>query len=582
MINYVKLTKFKKYSDTRIDIHPLGISFLAGGNNSGKSTLLQALAVWEFCRLIIENERGAASLLAGSRGQGLGLSDDEFSPIAVASLKHLWTNLKSQIPGSDGYTLAIQCGWTSQGAEKNLKLSLALTNDRLFIKVSDSNLLADDELPSVAYLPPFAGITPRENKMSGAERRSMIGRGLAGGIIRNLLLDMHQANLAKRVDLKANRGKIKSSDLKRLRNEDPWEILQSTMGRIFEMELVVEPFNDLFHSYIKVNCFKGKLNNKTFKRHPGFNARDLMAEGSGFLQWLSVYALALSPHNSTLLLDEPDAHLHPSLQDQLIESLDEIVAKTGKQVLIATHSTDILRSATHSQILHFHKTSVKYLADDNHKVNLFIGLGSDYAPKIDPLRQSRKMLIVENASDARLLQAWAIRLGKIWPKKLVIWPWTAGAKERKHLFTQLKAEIPDLIAISLRDRDDMELNIVDKNELTDKSYNNTESNFYVKVWRRRHIENYLLHPSAIARASNITLDEINAFMAEHALTVPSDFTSRDVAAAMLDARGKEITQGNTGSLKNNFNITPLKIAENMNPDEIPDDVKYIIDLIIGI
>ena len=33
---------------------------------------------------------------AGKMRQGIGLGDDEFSPINVPSLKHLWTNLKSQ------------------------------------------------------------------------------------------------------------------------------------------------------------------------------------------------------------------------------------------------------------------------------------------------------------------------------------------------------------------------------------------------------------------------------------------------------------------------------------------------------
>lgn len=38
---------------------------------------------------MLENERGRESLNAGYGGLGLSLLDDEFSPIAVASLKHL-------------------------------------------------------------------------------------------------------------------------------------------------------------------------------------------------------------------------------------------------------------------------------------------------------------------------------------------------------------------------------------------------------------------------------------------------------------------------------------------------------------
>lgn len=538
MIKRIQLIRFKRFLKSTFDLRPSGITFLAGGNNSGKSTLLQAIAVWEFCRLVLENERGRESLTAGHRGQGLGLSDDEFSPIAVASLKHLWTNLKTQIPKQDGYSLEIDCHWAVAGVDKHLRLSLALTNDRLFVKAAASDLTDVDVLPAVAYLPPFAGIAQRENKMSGAERRGLIGRGLAGGVIRNLLLDMHETNLAARARLKEGRTKIKSSDLKHLRKEDPWEILQATMARIFGMQLIVEPFNELFHNYIRVNCVRGKLEGTTFKRFVAFNARDLMAEGSGFLQWLSVYALALSPSMSTLLLDEPDSHLHPSLQSQLIEALEEIVETSGKQVLLATHSTEILRAAEHTQIFAFKGSEAKYLDQDERKVSLFIGLGSEYAPKLDPLRQHKRMLIVENSSDARMLAAWAQQIGIAWPKHLVIWPWTGGATERKHLFLQLKAEIPDLVAVSLRDRDDMAVGQIDPDTLTDRSQNNVDPHLHLKIWRRRHIENYLLWPPAIARACGKSDTEVIAFMASHALVVPPNFVARDVAEIMILARAR--------------------------------------------
>jgi hypothetical protein len=267
MITSVRLTRFKRFNNTTIELHPKGLSFLAGGNNSGKSTLLQAIAVWEFCRFVLEMEKGRASLLPNFPGQGLGLSDDEFSPIAVASLKHLWTNLKSQIAGEEGYSLAIECRWLVDGnVEKRLKLALALTNDRLFIKTAETNLLENDKLPTVAYLPPFAGIVSRENQMSGAERRSMIGRGLAGGVIRNLLLDMFQANQKERARLKEGKTKIKNSDLAKLRRDDPWEILQATMARIFGLQLDIDPFNELYHSYIRVKCIKVSWDGTKFLR----------------------------------------------------------------------------------------------------------------------------------------------------------------------------------------------------------------------------------------------------------------------------------------------------------------------------
>lgn len=581
MLHSVSLTRFKRFNQTSFELLPNGISFLAGGNNSGKSTLLQAVAVWEFCRSILENERGPSSILNGYAGQGLGLSSDEFSPIAVASLKHLWTNLTSQHAGLDGYSLAIECKWRdAANNEKSLKVALALANDRLFVKQVGSNLVAGDALPSVAYLPPFAGIVSRENKMSAADRRSMIGRGLAGGIIRNLILDMQTANEKKRAALKEGRSKIKNSDLAALRRDDPWEILQATMARIFGLQLSVDPFNELFHTSIKVECIKGSLQGTTFTRYPNYKPRDLMAEGSGFLQWTSVYVLALSPTVRTLLLDEPDAHLHPSLQSQLVEALEDIVRTTGKQVLMATHSTEILRWADPAFVMAFSGNSAEYLKDHEQKISLFLGLGSSYAPKLDPLRRFKNLLIVENTSDARILRALAGRANLIWPDNLVVWPWTGSSKERKNLFLQLKDEVPGLKAISIRDRDDQSLETIDASNLRDKSTNSPHEDMKIRVWRRRHIENYLLNPTAIARATNLPLANINEILAAHALVVPENFIQHDVAPAMLDARGKEIMQKGTDSLKNRLAITPIKIAEAMNNDEICLDIIEFIQQII--
>jgi energy-coupling factor transporter ATP-binding protein EcfA2 len=284
----------------------------------------------------------------------------------------------------------------------------------------------------------------------------------------------------------------------------------------------------------------------------------------------------LSPTTSTLLLDEPDSHLHPSLQAQLVDALEQIAQASGKQVLLATHSTEILRAAEYSQILAFSGKSAKYLKKDRQKTSLFIGLGSEYAPKLDPLRRTKRMLIVESDSDARLLAAWAAKSGINWPSNVVVWPWTGGAKERKHLFLQLKEEIPDLKAISLRDRDDTAVNQVDKQTLCDKSVNIAEPNFHLKVWRRRHIENYLLYPPAIARACNRPLPDVIEKMAEHALVVPADFTSRDVASGILDARGKEILNQ---SIEREFRIKPIDIANAMLPEEVAEDVKYLIRFI---
>ena len=164
MISKVIIQNFKRFkAPTEFALKPEGVTFLAGGNNSGKSTLLQALAVWEFARSVIEVNKGEVALLAGVRGQGVGVSAEEFSPIALPNLKHLWSDLKVlNGAAGNGYTLRIRCDWQTAidpPAYLYLELGLALSNDRLFLKRTMSNLAGGEAVPRMAYLPPFAGIT---------------------------------------------------------------------------------------------------------------------------------------------------------------------------------------------------------------------------------------------------------------------------------------------------------------------------------------------------------------------------------------------------------------------------------------
>jgi predicted ATPase len=80
MVTRVTFHRLKQFREQSFDLHP-GVSLLGGGNNAGKSTILHGLAIWEFCRTAIEMERGAEMFSSAWTGQGIGLGDDEFSPI---------------------------------------------------------------------------------------------------------------------------------------------------------------------------------------------------------------------------------------------------------------------------------------------------------------------------------------------------------------------------------------------------------------------------------------------------------------------------------------------------------------------
>jgi predicted ATPase len=582
MVTRVRFHRLKQFRDETFALHP-GVSLLGGGNNAGKSTILHGLAIWEFCRTAIEMERGTDMFLSDWSGQGIGLGDDEFSPINVPSLKHLWTNLKTQKETeSDGYTLKIACEWEGEGAERHLEFGMSLANDRLFVKPTSSNLTAADEIPRLAYLPPFAGMTDREARTTGAIRRRRIGEGLAGAVLRNILLDMQQRNVAQRARLRGERTKIADPDLARLRATDPWELLQQNLRATFKADLLVAPFREEYHSYIQVEVVKGTVEGFKLIRHAGYKNRDLMVEGSGFLQWLSVFALATDPDLDVLLLDEPDAHLHSSLQEQLLDSLREVATATGKQMLVATHSAEILRNAEPSDILHIRSGGQggRYLVEESQKVGLLAGLGSDYAPRVDRAKRTKRVLFVEGRTDLEILKILAERLAIPWPKQWVEWTTARGHKECKQVYSALKEEIPGLVAVSLRDRDDEPAETVGA-DLIDGSPG--EDGFTPRRWRRRYLESYLIWPPAIAAATGLSEQQVIQQLSDHhAISVGTNFTETAPPAALLDVRGKQILKPRNGTaILGQFDASAVDVAAHMDANSIPDDIKTFINELVS-
>lgn len=581
-IKSITLENFKKFESKTINLHR-GLSLLVGGNNEGKSTILHALAVWEFCKTFLVINKGKTALQNMEHIDGVGLNIDEFTPINIPDLKYLWRNLK---PGS-GYNLSIRCDWDAEdGTSKFLAISLALANDRLFVKTKDSNLNIDDKIPTIAYLPPFAGILDKEVWHYTAQRKKLIGQGLAGAVLRNTIIDMYITNQEKRKTLKGDRAKIKSSDLAELRAKDPYELLNETLREVFNCELFPEKFNPDFHQYVYVNVRKGKTDDDgKFKLFPNYKARDIMTEGSGFLQWLSVYTYALNEDIDVLLLDEPDAHLHCSLQMLLISKLQNFIEQNNKQILIATHSTEIIKNIPYSLIIDVNKKSCKYLTQQTQIVSILAGLGSEYNPMLASVVRTKRVLFVENESDATILKFFANTLGIKWPNNITVWPTATPHEYRNRVIEILKTQIPELEAISLVDRDQSNYSCVN-DKLHDQSFNDKSQNTgggerktYARFrkWRRAEIENYLINRTVLARAAGISEDEVKDFFLRYGLVVPEtneikQSNIQENTLPLFNLSGKEPIE----SFCNDRKISKYDIVRAFHKDEICDDIETIL------
>jgi predicted ATPase len=577
----IEAVAFKQFPNLDIQLRPQ-VNLMAGPNNAGKSTALHAMAVWEFCRFAILMERGPAGLEPRSLAkQGLGIGDDEFSPINLPSLKHLWTNLRpayGKKAGDNGYTLKIIAHWKDQEREQRLGFALALANDRLFLRLHTTTLSSGDRVPAVAYLPTLAGVTSREERLNGALRRRRIGEGLAGAVLRNVLLDMYSDSFRQVQAIRASNRLVRprskqreelAAELREFRLTDPWEKLQESLREVFACELSVEDFEVEYHTFIRVLLHKGEYRaDGTFERFKNATARDLMVEGYGFLQWLSVLTLALSDETDILLLDEPDAHLHPHLQTELFRRLKEISELNGKKIAIATHSSDILKEAEAESIVGFHRgKSPRYLKDDSERAGLLSGIGSSYLPRFDRISKTGRVFFHEGTSDLTLISLVASKLGKQIDSSWVGWQTPDHHKERRLLYRALKEDIPNLEAISLRDRDNLDPGLI-LPDLRNKGEKLTPG-FRALNWKRRHIEAYLVVPRAIAAAMRVDEKEVRKDLAERYNYVHTPtFTQHECSEVVVDLRGKDILAG--------LGVKATDVAKHLLQEEIADDLVLLI------
>ena len=115
----------------------------------------------------------------------------------------------------------------------------------------------------------------------------------------------------------------------------------------------------------------------------------------------------LTPGAVTLLLDEPDAHLHARLQTQLMGVLVRLAREEQEQFILATHSPQLLSAAPSGSIRVCMDGAVVPFDVGPAQFRLLEDLGAMDRMEIVPLLTNRPIVFVENRSDQKLLEQFA-------------------------------------------------------------------------------------------------------------------------------------------------------------------------------
>ncbi|MDR3482734.1 MAG: ATP-binding protein [Burkholderiaceae bacterium] len=577
MITQLTLRNFKSVGEQVYDFTQFDL--LVGRNNSGKSTVLQSLAIWQFC--VDEFHRSKRS---GSKGIQVVLPN--FTALPVPEFNLLWKDRTDRhwpvVNGAkkqEYILISINVVWRRESGETDsFGVELRYHSPQTIYAIPSDGWAKfrecekQDDLPRIAYVPPFSGLEPTEKWLDISPIRQQVGKSQPGSVLRNLLLWVCPSPVRGK-DGRISKGYTPPAD---------WKELADIIERWFSVTIHEPKYESAKDVYI------------TVEYHHRDKDYDIISAGSGFHQTLTLLAFLYGYKPTTILLDEPDAHLHVNLQREILDYFKKKSLERNIQFLIATHAEEFARGVDASQIVSLLGQVPKRIQSSPDVLRAMADVSNE---EITRLMASPYILYVEGEDDERILRAWAeqcnaqVALDKFCFK-------TMGGGNKKDMkdradghFGGLQQIIPKVSRLILFDYDG------------DAAWHPSVDNPAVAEWTRKNIENYLLVPDAWKRAAARKLlcgeDDlfavqvlrmIDEFFIGENLTLPPGKTWRNVTANVFSVvDGKRILFSGDNSLfqqlqSGNPSVKLIRneIAMSMIADEIHEDVHKFIGKVIAL
>lgn len=227
--------------------------------------------------------------------------------------------------------------------------------------------------------------------------------------------------------------------------------------------------------------------------------RELFWSGFGFQVWCQMLTHVIQWGKSSIfLIDEPDIYLHSDLQRQLISLLRDL----GPDIMIATHSTEIISEADPDDIVVVNKKWRKgrRIGHPSQIQDVFSVVGSNLNPVLTQLAKTRRVLFVEG-KDFQIIAKFGRLLG--FPRvasrsNFAVVPLDGFNPERmRNLKAGMEETLGGRISAAVLLDGDFRSSL-EKAAITDECKPLCK---FVAILNCKEIENFLLVPKAIERAA---------------------------------------------------------------------------------
>ncbi|MGV1770880.1 AAA family ATPase [Agrobacterium vitis] len=331
ILKQVTIKRFKRLETVSFDLS--NVNVLIGGNNSGKSTLIQGI---HFAFSLFQ------SLNVANKWPAQNKKSTTISPTELI-----------YIPSDDPYSLGYG-GRLLEDESKAINLDFVFDDGRKVgvnvrkgritnILVEPTNVelaqqLAKLEAPFTIFSPGLAGVSRNETYVSDGVLLRVLARGDANIVLRNILY--------------------------RLKQKDEWIKFEADVSEIFPGLIINVSFNYVVDQFILVTI------------SDGYRDVPLDLAGTGLLQAIQILAYLHLFSPRIIILDEPDSHLHPNNQRLLCSLLKTISEERNVQVIMTTHSRHVLDAMySDARLLWVQDGEVRVVAPED-QVDLLMELGA--------------------------------------------------------------------------------------------------------------------------------------------------------------------------------------------------------------
>jgi ABC-type hemin transport system ATPase subunit len=556
MLTRLRVRNFKLFEDVEIELgNPV---VFIGPNNSGKTSALQALTLWEVGLKRWLEKRSGKATPKKRPGITINRRDVLATPVPAANL--LWRDVHTRdVSRTNGKqnTKNIFIEITVEGVTNEKSWSYGLGFDyanpeSFYCKpIGDS---AGEEVPKgaedirLAYLPPMSGLSANETRIDRGAINVRLGEGRTAEVLRNLCYQIVE------------------------KKDGGWERIRGQIKKFFGIELekpvYIQERGEIAMSY----------------RDSRGVGLDLSSSGRGLQQTLLLLAHLAANPGSVHLLDEPDAHLEALRQRQTYELLAEAALESSSQIIAASHSEIVLNEAADRDVVIAFVGRPHRIDDRGSQVMKAlreIGFDHYYQAEVRGW-----ILFLEGSSDLAILQAFAHALkheaAEVLDRPYVEYVGNNRQRAINH-FHGLREAKEDLEGIAIFDRG---------------SALQPMPGLSMYQWRRYEIENYLcsretllawagapreggpLFASAWVRIMKETIATLEQSLAN--LSRPSPWSadlkvSDDFLTPLFKAFFKNVDSYNTMD-KSNFHV----LAPYVPPDQIDVEVKDVLDRILAV